>query len=152
MLPHTLEFVDNPRQLLSEACRIIKPEGLIAISGFNPVSPWGFRKLITRNNKQMPWGANFIHAQKIKNWLRLSDFAMEKHEYTLFTLPINHPGLHKKLHFLEKLRIPVLGGAYVLIARAKVIPLTPIRMKWKQQLSSIRITGTIPGHIARRSK
>src|SRR5690242_12417996 len=25
ILPHTLEFVDNPRQLLAEACRIIKP-------------------------------------------------------------------------------------------------------------------------------
>lgn len=152
MLPHTLEFTDNPRQLLSEACRIIKPEGLIVISGFNPFGPWGLRKLITRNKKNMPWGANFIHAQKLKSWLRLSDFLMEKHKLTLFTPPINHPGIYKKLHFLEKWGIPAFGGGYILIARAKVIPLTPIRLKWKQQLSNIRITGTMPGHIARQSK
>lgn len=155
MLPHTLELVDNPRQLLSEACRIIKPEGLIAISGFNPYSTWGLRKLLVKNKKSMPWGANFIHSAKIKSWLQLSDFAMEKHQSALFTPPVNHPGLYKRLHFLEKLGsvcLPIFGGVYVLIARAKVIPLTPIRLKWKQQLSGIRISRTITGHIARQSK
>ena len=38
LLPHTLEFVENPRQLLAEACRIIKPEGLMVVMGFNPYS------------------------------------------------------------------------------------------------------------------
>jgi len=152
LLPHTQEFTDNPRQFLSEACRIIKPEGLIAITGFNPVSPWGLRKFMTRNKKDMPWAANFISAQKMVNWLRLSDFVLEKQEYTLFTPPINHSGFYHRLSFLEKFGISLLGGAYLLIARAKVIPLTPIRLKWKQQLSSIRMTGTMPPHIARQSK
>jgi SAM-dependent methyltransferase len=155
MLPHTLEFMDNPQKLLSEACRIIKPEGLIVISGFNPMSTWGLRKIMNGKKKHMPWGANFIHSQKIKTWLKLSDFALEKHEPILFTPPISHPGLHKRLHFLEKLGkrfFPGIGGAYILIARAKVIPLTPIRLKWKQQLSHIRMSGSISGNIARLSK
>lgn len=155
MLPHTLEFVDNPQQLLAEACRIIKPEGLIVISGFNPFSAWGLRKMMNGNKKHMPWGANFLPAQKVKSLLRLSDFAMEKHEAILFAPPLNHAGLHSKLHFLENMGrkfFPSLGGAYILIARAKVIPLTPIRLKWKQQLSNIGISGTISGNIARQSK
>lgn len=152
ILPHTLEFMDNPRQLLAEACRIIKPEGLIAISGFHPVSTWGLRKLLFANKKHMPWGANFIHPQKIKNWLRLSDFALEKQQPTLFIPPINQQSIYRKLHFLEKLGLPMLAGGYVIVARAKVIPLTPIRLKWKQKLNSIRISGVMPGHIARRSK
>lgn len=60
-----------------------------------------------------------------------------------------------KLHFLERigsLICPVLGGAYVLVARAKVIPLTPIKLKWKQQLGDIRISSTISGHIARQER
>jgi SAM-dependent methyltransferase len=155
MLPHTLEFMDNPRQLLAEACRIIKPEGLIVISGFNPYSAWGLRRSLNGNKKSMPWGANFIPPQKVKHWLRLSDFAMEKHEAILFTPPVNHPGLHKKLHFLEKFGnrfFKGVGGAYILVARAKVIPLTPIRLKWKQHLSNIGMPGTISGNIARQSK
>lgn len=155
MLPHTMEFVDNPRQLLAEACRIIKPEGLIVISGFNPYSIWGLRKLISKHKKSIPWGLNFIHAHKIKSWLHLSDFAMEKNETILFSPPVNKPGVYQGLNFLEKIGskcFPFWGGVYILVARAKVIPLTPIRLKWKQQLSGIRISSTISGHIARQSK
>lgn len=152
MLPHTLEFVDNPQNLISEACRIIKPEGLIVISGFNHLSLWGLKKLLQGKNKHNPWGANFIQAQKIKSWLKLSDFAIEKHESILLAPPLENEGLHSKFHFMEKWGnkyLPMLGGAYVIIARAKVIPLTPIRLKWKQQLSGMRISGTISGNVAR---
>lgn len=147
VLPHTLEFVDNPRHLFSEACRIVKPEGLIAIIGFNPYSAWGLRR--------MPYTANLMHAQKIKGWLKLEDFMVENQQSTLFRPPVNYPGLYQKLHFIEKLGrvcFPPLGGAYVLLARAKVIPLTPIRLKWKQQLSQLHIPSTISGHIARQTK
>ena len=46
ILPHILECIDNPRQLLAEACRIIKPEGHIIICGFNPHSLWGLKKIM----------------------------------------------------------------------------------------------------------
>jgi|GEM_PF-713447 len=147
ILPHTLEVVDNPRQLLAEACRIVKPEGLIIICGFNPYSIWGMRK--------WPWGGNFIQARAIKYWLGLADFVLEHQKFILFRPPINHPSLYQKLRYIEhigKKCFPILGGVYILLARAKVIPLTPIRMKWKQHLSGIRISPTIPGHIARQSK
>ncbi len=41
LLPHLLEQLDNPRLLLTEACRVIKPEGYIVVVGFNPFSLWG---------------------------------------------------------------------------------------------------------------
>lgn len=155
LLPHTLEFIDNPRQLLAEACRIIKPEGLIVITGFNPYSTWGLKKIITKHKKNIPWGGNFIHSYKIKNWLKLADFAIENHTSALFSPPINQPQLYNKFHFLERIGrkcFPVFGGVYLIVARAKVIPLTPIRLKWKQHLSGIRIPTTISGHTARQSK
>lgn len=154
MLPHTLEFIDNPRQLLSEACRIIKPEGLIVICGFNLYSMWGINRLFAKQ-KTVPWSGNFLHSHKIKSWLKLADFEMEKQTSILFTPPVTQDKLFKKLHFLERLGskcLPGLGGVYVILARAKVIPLTPIRLKWKQQLSNIRISTTITGNIARQSK
>lgn len=147
VLPHTLELVDNPRHLLNEACRIVKPEGLIAICGFNPYSAWGVKKY--------SWQGNLIPSRKIKNWLGLADFALEKQESILFRPPTKRKSLYTKLHFLENIGshcFSILGGAYILLARAKVIPLTPIKMKWKQQLSGIRISTTMSGHIARQSK
>lgn len=146
LLPHTLEHVDNPRQLLSEVCRVIKPEGLIVIFGFNPYSVWGLRKKIV---------GNLIQRQHIKNWLKLADFALEKQSSFLYRPPINSENIYSKLAWLERVGgifSPLLAGAYVIVARAKVIPLTPIRLKWKQNLSNARVSSTIPGSIARQSK
>lgn len=145
LLPHTLEFVDNPRQLLSEACRIVKPEGLIVIVGFNPYGVWRLRKKIV---------GSLIQRQHIKNWLKLAEFALEKQSSFLYRPPVDSAGIYQKMAFLERvggLLYPLLAGAYVVVARAKVIPLTPIRLKWKQNLSNIRVSTTIPGNIARRS-
>lgn len=155
MLPHTLEFVDNPRQLLSEACRIIKPEGLLVVCGFNPYSAWGLQRYLSRQKKNAPWGANFIHYHKLRSWLKLADFALEKYETVLYTPPVNRPQFYQNMQFLERVGkkcFPGMGGVYILVARAKVIPLTPIKMKWKQQLSGIGISSSITGNIARQSK
>jgi SAM-dependent methyltransferase len=154
ILPHSLEFIDNPRQLLSEACRIIKPEGLIVICGFNPYSLWGLKRFFKKHPSNH-WHGNSIRPTLVKNWLDLADFAMEKHLSALFAPPVYHQKLYDKLQFLEKVGnicFPQMGGIYIIISRAKVIPLTPIRLKWKQHLSGIRVSTTIPGHIARQSK
>jgi len=37
-LPHVLEFSAQPHAILREAERVLRPEGSIAISGFNPLS------------------------------------------------------------------------------------------------------------------
>lgn len=144
LLPHCLEFTDNPRRLLTDACRIVKPEGLIIICGFNPYSAWGLRKLMTKN-KKVPWSANFIQSTKIKNWLRLADFELEQEKTIMHRLPIDYETLYRKFNFVETLGrkcLPRFGGVYVLLARAKVIPLTPIRLKWKQRLTHVRISPT----------
>lgn len=154
LLPHTLEWVDNPRQLLAEACRIIKPEGLIMVAGFNPYSAWGLKKSLNQN-KHIPWSSHFIHGNLVKQWLRLADFTIEKQVGALYRPPISNVGIYKKLHFLEKIGsvcYPFFSGIYIFLARAKVIPLTPIKLRWKQPLPGIRISTTISGHIARRSK
>jgi SAM-dependent methyltransferase len=150
ILPHTLEFIEHPRQLLAEACRVIKPEGLMVITGFNPYSLWGMKKVFMRH-QGAPWSGNFIPIKKIKKWLKLADFKLEQQQPMLFRPPINHPGVFDKLQFMETIGskcLPMAGSAYILLARAKVIPLTPIKLKWKQQLSGIRIS-PMSGYIAR---
>ena len=153
VLPHTLEYVDNPRQLIHEACRIVKPEGLIIAMGFNPYSMWGVKRLLA-HGQDVPWASSFTQAHQVKNWLRLADFQIEDQKTFLFRPPVNHEKIFKKLEFLEYIGniLHFFGGIYCITARAKVIPLTPIRMKWKQQLGNIRISTTISGTIARQSE
>lgn len=152
ILPHVLEFVENPRQLLLEASRVVKPEGIIAISGFNPYSAWGLKKLLflQSSKRHAPWNGNFISSTLIKKWLRLADFQIEK-QANLFVLPCAHVTLATMTRFetLGNLFFPFLGGVYIVLARAKVIPVTPIRLKWKQQLSGIRISPPITRSLTR---
>lgn len=145
LLAHTQEFIENPHQLLMEACRVVKPEGLIAIIGFNPFSLWNLRKFSEMGR--------FISAYKIKYWLKLADFELEQKKTILFRPPIRQESLYQKLACLEKIAcLPGLGGVYILLARAKVVPLTPIRMQWKQPLTSMTISTSMTGHVAHHSK
>lgn len=145
ILPHTLDFLDNPRRLLNEACRIVKPEGEIVIFGFNPYSLWGLKKWWSKHHK-IPWSGNFISAIKVKNWLMLADFQLVKHDRLMFIPPVQKKSLLKGLNFLEWLGSKLnlfFGGVYVITARAKIIPLTPIKLHWKQKISTLH--ATIPG-------
>lgn len=152
ILPHILEFVDNPRALLAEACRIVKPEGLIVICHFNPYSTWGFKRIVGKQHHHVVRTSHhFIASHLVKNWLELASFEIEAVRSGLYTPPIQHKGLYNRLHFCERigaLFFPKAGAVNVIVARAKVIPLTPIKMKWKQKLDNIRIAKPIPGSIA----
>lgn len=154
ILPHTLELVDNPRQLLTEACRIVRPQGHLIICGFNPYSLWGLSKSVMKKHSAL----SNMHSLKqglLKKWLHLSDFEMLKQNTLLYALPLQSAGFLKALQFIEwlgcKSHLPC-GAIYVLIARAKVIPLTPIRLRWKQSITSVRIPNSIPGPTIRNAK
>lgn len=142
LLPHSLECTENPRQLLAESCRIVKPEGHIVIVGFNPMSWWGVRKFFTKKN-HMPWSMNFLQMTKVKKWLNLADFELIKQETILFSPPIHSKKLLHKFKLFEWLGRKIFkpfGGVYILVAKAKVVPLTPIRMSWQQRLANVQTT------------
>lgn len=46
VMPHVLDFTTVPHQVLREAERVLMPEGRLILTGFNPVSLWGVRRLI----------------------------------------------------------------------------------------------------------
>src|SRR5690606_28827526 len=48
VLPHVLEFVAEPHQVLREVERVLIPEGQVIICGFNPWSLWGARQMLGR--------------------------------------------------------------------------------------------------------
>jgi hypothetical protein len=61
----------------------------------------------------------------------------------LFRPPMMHHKMYEKLKWLEgfgKRFYSPWGGVYVLTAQAKTIPLTPIKLHWKQKLSALHPT------------
>ncbi len=111
-LPHSLEYIDNPRQLLTEACRIVKPEGHIIILGFNPFSLWGLKKTFTQS-KTTPWNGNFIPLNTIKKWLALADFEWVTQDFILHEPPSSrYFSQFRWVNGVGRICFRPLGGVY----------------------------------------
>src|SRR5487761_1929957 len=83
VLPHALEFADDPHLMLREAYRVIRPEGQVVISGFNPFSLFGMRRYFGRGATP-PWNGNFIALYRLATkkvlGMRLMTPAWERRE------------------------------------------------------------------------
>ncbi|NOY61935.1 MAG: class I SAM-dependent methyltransferase [Gammaproteobacteria bacterium] len=133
VLHHTLEFAQDPHQVLREVDRILIAEGHVVILGFNPLSVWGLWRLLFRRGDKPPWCANFRDILRIKDWLALMGFDISAQHYYAYRPPIHHQSLTKKLQFIERLGerfVPRLGGAYALVAKKRECTLTPIKPRW----------------------
>ena len=86
LLPHTLEFSQNPHQILREVVRALVPEGQVVLSGFNPWSLWGGRRLFTRKDGY-PWNGRFLTLARLKDWLTLLGFEISAGQMSCYIPP-----------------------------------------------------------------
>ena len=71
VLPHVLEFDENPHQVLREVERILVPEGSVVVTGFNPFSLWGAKRRLSRRKELPPWRGRYISVSRLKDWFAL---------------------------------------------------------------------------------
>ena len=134
--PHILEQMAEPYELLKEIHRVLMPEGRLIISGFNPMSLWGIKRLLSFDI-DYPWNTKFIPLSKIKEWLPIIGLEMVEGKMGCYVPPIQQSAWLKKLHTMEKLGDrwwPMLGGFYFLVIQKRVHGMTPIRPLWKKKL------------------
>lgn len=135
VLPHTLEFADDARQVLREAERVLIPGGRLVVFGFNALSLWGLWRLLRRGHGGIPWCGKFLTSFRIGDWLSLLGFDIERQEMLMFRPPWRR-ALLQQFSFLDTLGRrfwPVLGGVYTLRAIKRVSTLTPLRTSWKSR-------------------
>ena len=134
VLSHVLEFSLDPHHVVREANRVLIPNGYLVITGFNPFSLVGFNKFIPYRRKQTPWNERLFSPMRVKDWLHLMGFEIQ----------LDHRFLHSSLSgqygesmFSTQWRkfaaryFPSLGSVYVIVAKKRVLPLTPIKAKWQ---------------------
>ena len=134
--PHILEQMAEPYELLKEIHRVLMPEGRLIISGFNPMSLWGLRRLLSFDINY-PWNTKFVPLSKIKEWLPIIGLEMVGGKMGCYVPPIEHPSWLKKLHTMEKLGDrwwPMLGGFYFLVIQKRMHGMTPIQPLWEKKL------------------
>jgi SAM-dependent methyltransferase len=129
ILPHILELVESPHQVLREVNRVLIPEGKLIISGFNPGSLWGLRQLLGRMSGVpfLPEYARFIGLSRIKDWLSLLGLETNRGTLGCYLPPCRTGKWQKRFSFMEKAGArwwPCMGAVYVIQAIKQVTGLT----------------------------
>lgn len=134
LLPHRLEFSSRPHQTLREAERVLLHEGHLLISGFNPMSTWGFAgklKKIFSSKQTYPWHGHFIGLTRMKDWLALLGFEIISVQMACHIPPFEAASWQQRFCFLDQLGGNMLGGVYFIVAKKRVTGMTPIKPNWK---------------------
>ncbi|HSS45866.1 MAG TPA: methyltransferase domain-containing protein [Burkholderiales bacterium] len=137
MLPHVLEFSDNPHQILREAERVLLPEGQLIICGFNPRSLWGLSRQFGQSSGEYPWCGRFISLPRVKDWLALLGFEMTAGRLGCYVPPFRQEKWLRRFRFLEAAGDrwwAIAGGVYFLQAIKRVQGLRLIKPNWNEAL------------------
>lgn len=136
LLPHVLEFSAHPHQILREVERVLRPEGSVIISGFNPLSMWGLRRAIGQK-KEYPWCSKFISLLRIKDWLALLGFEVEAGRFCCYAPPFAGTALMSRSKIIDTAGgqwWSVFGGVYFIQAKKRVPGMRLIKPHWNGRL------------------
>ncbi len=134
LLPHVLEFSPHPHGVLREVERVLVPEGSVVISGFNPFSLWGMRRLATRRGTAVPWNGHFRSAMRIGDWLTLLGFEVQGSSFGGYAPPVGSPRWLERWRFMDRAGPkwwPVLGASYLLHGVKRVQGMRLITPHWR---------------------
>lgn len=138
LLPHVLEFAENPHQIIREVERVLMPEGNLLISGLNPYSLWGMHRALGRK-QGYPWSGKFITLPRMKDWLALLGFEVVGVHFAAYAPPFRHRKWLDRYSFMERAGDrwwSVSGGVYFLHAIKRVPGMRLIKPKWNEGLVS----------------
>jgi hypothetical protein len=111
--------------------RVLVPEGRVVIVGFNPASLWGLRQSAGRlrhrlglgGSLYLPSAGEFIGYGRVRDWLRLLGFEVERGRFGCWRLPLRSEAGLARMAWLESAGArgwPVLGAVYLVEAVKRV--------------------------------
>ncbi len=129
VLPHTLEWADDPHATLREVERVLRPQGRLVITGFNPSSLWAWRQRAGRWRRQaLPWWnpplflperGEFLAYRRLRDWLALLSFELGAARFGCFRWPARSQDLLERMAWMEdhgQRWWPVFGAVYAVSA------------------------------------
>jgi SAM-dependent methyltransferase len=132
VLPHVLEFHALPHEVLREVYRVLRPEGRLLISGFNPYSLFGLKRYLGRD-RSGAWGGEFIALHRAKDWLTLLGFDLLEGQLDCYNAPTQRERTLERPDWLERAgdrSWPFAGGVYFLHAVKRVAGVRLLKPAW----------------------
>jgi len=101
VMPHVLEFHDDPHQILREVERILIPDGQLVITGFNPISLWGLLKKLSSRPRVFPFSGSYLSVLRLKDWLQLLNFEVDRGNFGCYAPPCVQAHWLRRWRFME---------------------------------------------------
>lgn len=138
VLPHALEFAEDPHRVLREVERVLMPEGQVVISGFNPISLWGLRQIVGRTFDApfLPREGQFLALPRLKDWLKLLGFEVHRGHFGCYRPPFSAERWQARFGFMEGFGDrwwSYCGAVYMVHAVKRVQGMKLIGPAWKER-------------------
>ena len=121
VLPHVLEGHCLPHQVLREVHRVLRPEGLLMLTGFSPLS------LLSIQRYLFPRAAlkgNYYTVKRVKDWMKLLGFEVTGSAMYQYAPLCKNTRLRNALGFINSVGnrwLPMTGGGYMIQARKREV-------------------------------
>ena len=136
ILPHVLEDHALPHQVLREAYRVLRPEGCLLTTGFNPFSLLGAQKYM---RPKACYKGQYFSVKRVRDWLQLLGFEVVGSAMYQYAPLSASERLRRWMNFYNAVGdrwLPLSGGAYMISARKRIGGFTligPKRLSHKQK-------------------
>ncbi|ODQ00979.1 MULTISPECIES: methyltransferase domain-containing protein [Salinivibrio] len=144
LLAHQLDYSDDPHRLLREVDRVMIDDGYLILSGVNPTSVMGIKRVLRGRGQRLPWSGRMFSPLRIRDWLSVMNY--EVTTATHFGLwPTKQPkARHAWVESSFAEFTPFVGCVYFIIARKRSYPLKPIKPRWKLKKAVAPLGGVVP--------
>src|SRR5699024_6923906 len=123
LLHHSLDFADNPHQVINGAARSLSASGTLVVVGFQPLSAFGLWRYFTQR-KAVPWCGRYVSSSKVSEWLSVLGCEVEQVQSACFGWPQRvDQGIWQRLGMRFW---PQHGAIYMLVARRRTAMIRPL--------------------------
>lgn len=148
VLAHQLEFSTDPHRVLRECERVLRPEGRLIVTGFNPHSLWGLRHSLGDGlfAPHVRGSSRFLAVQRLCDWMRLLNLDVEAPRYGCYAPALRTASSIGRTRWLDRAGDrwwPILGSTYLLPAVKRVHAMRLQGPVWR-----VAPAGTAPGVAA----
>ncbi len=138
---HQLETSPQPHLVLREIDRILRPEGQLVVTGFNPISLWGLRHHWGGSRLAEVIGphGHMIGVPRLRDWCKLLGLEVGVASYGLHAPMCRSIKGFERVRFLDRAGErwwPILGAAYVITAIKRVRGMRLIGPSWRSTVTA----------------
>ncbi|MGB7183679.1 MAG: SAM-dependent methyltransferase, partial [Burkholderiaceae bacterium] len=126
--------------VLREVDRILRPEGRVIVTGFNPVSLWGAAQAVGSGIGRpfIPAEDHFISLPRLRDWYKLLSFQFTRGSYGCYRPACRSERWLARTEFMEKAGDrwwPICGAVYCVTAVKRVRGMRLIEPAWRRSRS-----------------